>query len=80
MYIFKLFLSTQPKILQPLLLPGEEMVIEGLRVYLMADGREEGTGNNMGGPTLLPAQGAVFLTTYRVIFKGMPCDPFGESS
>ena len=54
------------------------MVVEGLRVYLMADGREEGTGNNMGGPTLLPAQGAVFLTSYRVIFKGMPCDPYGE--
>ncbi|RUS71898.1 hypothetical protein EGW08_020336 [Elysia chlorotica] len=66
----------KPKILQPVLLPGEEMVIEGLRVYLMPDGREEGTGNNMGGPTLLPAQGAVFLTSYRVIFKGMPCDPY----
>ncbi|GFR74219.1 myotubularin-related protein 13 [Elysia marginata] len=66
----------KPKILQPVLLPGEEIVVEGLRVYLMADGREEGTGNNMGGPTLLPAQGAVFLTSYRVIFKGMPCDPY----
>lgn len=53
--------------------------MEGLRVYLLPDGREEGTGGNMGGPCLLPAEGAVFLTTYRIIFKGMPCDPFGKT-
>ncbi|CAL8278644.1 unnamed protein product [Gadus morhua 'NCC'] len=29
----------------------------------------------MGGPALLPAEGAVFLTTYRLIFKGTPTDP-----
>ena len=68
----------KPKILTPVLLPGEEIVMEGLRVYLVADGREEGCGGNMGGPPLLPAEGAVFLTTYRVIFKGTPCDPLGE--
>ena len=67
----------QPKILTPALLPGEEIVMEGLRVYLLPDGREEGTGLNMGGPLLLPAEGAVFLTTYRIIFKGIPCDPLG---
>ena len=44
--------------------------MEGLRVYLMPDGREEGQGGNMGGPTLLTAEGAIFLTTYRIIFKG----------
>jgi len=67
----------QPKILTPALLPGEDIVMEGLRVYLLPDGREEGTGVTMGGPPLLPAEGAVFLTTYRIIFKGIPCDPLG---
>ncbi|KAH9519121.1 ARS-binding factor 1, partial [Bulinus truncatus] len=65
----------KPKIQTPLLLPNEEIVMEGLRVYLLPDGREEGLGGLMGGPSLLPAEGAVFLTTYRIIFKGMPCDP-----
>lgn len=54
--------------------------MEGLRVYLLPDGREEGTGVTMGGPSLLPAEGAVFLTTYRIIFKGIPCDPLGKKS
>ncbi|XP_050410421.1 myotubularin-related protein 13 isoform X2 [Patella vulgata] len=65
----------KPKLLTPTLLPSEEVVMDGLRVYLLPDGREEGTGGNMGGPSLLPAEGAVFLTTYRIIFKGTPCDP-----
>lgn len=52
--------------------------MEGLRVYLLPDGRDEGTGVTMGGPSLLPAEGAVFLTTYRIIFKGIPCDPLGN--
>ncbi|XP_052797634.1 myotubularin-related protein 13-like isoform X4 [Mya arenaria] len=65
----------KPKILTPALFSGEEIVMEGLRVYLLADGREEGTGVTMGGPSLLPAEGAIFLTTYRIIFKGIPCDP-----
>ena len=51
--------------------------MEGLRIYLLPDGREEGTGGIMGGPNLLPAEGAVFLTTYRILFKGTPCDPLG---
>lgn len=70
----------QPKILTPTLLPGEEIVMEGLRVFITFDGREEGTGTNMGGPALLPAEGAIFLTTYRVIFKGTPCDPLGTGT
>ena len=69
----------QPKILTPTLLSGEEIVMEGLRVYLLPDGREEASGLLMGGPPLLPAEGAVFLTTYRIIFKGIPCDPLGNS-
>uniref|UniRef100_A0A8C5SR41 SET binding factor 2 n=1 Tax=Laticauda laticaudata TaxID=8630 RepID=A0A8C5SR41_LATLA len=63
-----------PKILRPDLLPGEEFVCEGLRVLLDPDGREEATGGLLGGPHILPAEGALFLTTYRVIFKGTPHD------
>ncbi|XP_016412023.1 myotubularin-related protein 5 isoform X3 [Sinocyclocheilus rhinocerous] len=64
----------KPKLLRPTLLPGEEFVMDGMRVHLIADGREEATGA-MGGPPLLPAEGAIFLTTYRLIFKGTPTDP-----
>ncbi|KAM9409168.1 LOW QUALITY PROTEIN: myotubularin-related protein 13 [Pholidichthys leucotaenia] len=67
----------KPKILRPALLPGEELVSEGLRVLLDPDGREEATGGLLGGPHILPAEGALFLTTYRIIFKGMPHDPLG---
>ncbi|KFP40503.1 Myotubularin-related protein 13, partial [Chlamydotis macqueenii] len=56
------------------LLPGEEFVCEGLRVLLDPDGREEATGGLLGGPHILPAEGALFLTTYRIIFKGTPHD------
>ncbi|CAM2098816.1 unnamed protein product [Caretta caretta] len=65
----------KPKLLRPSLLVGEECVMEGLRVYLMPDGREEAAGGNIGGPPLLPAEGAIFLTTYRIVFKGTPSDP-----
>ncbi|XP_035273861.1 myotubularin-related protein 13 isoform X1 [Anguilla anguilla] len=65
----------KPRILRPTLLPGEEFVSEGLRVVLDPDGREEATGGLLGGPHLLPAEGALFLTTYRIIFKGTPHDP-----
>lgn len=58
-------------------MPGEELVMDAMRVHLISDGREEATGL-MGGPPLLPAEGAIFLTTYRLIFKGMPTDPLGE--
>lgn len=68
----------QPKLLTPTLLPGEELVMDGMRVHLIPDGREEATGA-MGGPPLLPAEGAIFLTTYRLIFKGTPTDPLGET-
>ncbi|XP_072529117.1 myotubularin-related protein 5 isoform X6 [Salminus brasiliensis] len=64
----------KPKLLRPTLLAGEEFVMDGMRVHLLSDGREEATGV-MGGPPLLPAEGAVFLTTYRIIFKGTPNDP-----
>ena len=66
----------KPKILSPVLLPGEEIIVEGLRCFLLADGREE--SSVVVGPMFLPAEGAVFLTNYRVIFQGYPCDPLGE--
>lgn len=74
------FFPHQPKILRPALLPGEELVSEGLRVLLDPDGREEATGGLLGGPHILPAEGALFLTTYRIIFKGIPHDPLGKYS
>ncbi|KAM9767228.1 myotubularin-related protein 13 isoform 6-T6 [Dama dama] len=64
----------KPKILRPALLPGEEIVCEGLRVLLDPDGREEAAGGLLGGPQLLPAEGALFLTTYRILFRGTPHD------
>ncbi|XP_057715822.1 myotubularin-related protein 13 isoform X2 [Corythoichthys intestinalis] len=71
----------KPKILRPALLPGEEFVSEGVRVLLDPDGREEATGGLLGGPHILPAEGALFLTTYRIIFKGIPHDPLvGEQA
>ena len=38
----------KPKFLVPSLLPGEVMVCEGLRVYLLSDGREEYCGGGAG--------------------------------
>ncbi len=87
--------------MKPQLLPGEILQLDGLRCYLVADGRELGVrnesfvfhsspikdeekkeqgdmGSDIGGPCLLPAEGAVFLTNYRVIFKGTPVDKFGR--
>jgi len=68
----------KPKFHSPSLLPGEELVCEGLRVYLLCDGREEYHGGVSGGAVLLPAEGAIFLTNYRIIFKGSPIDPFSS--
>ena len=45
-----------------------------LRCYLIPDGREEITGSS-GGPILVPAEGALFLTNYRIIYRGIPTDP-----
>jgi len=68
----------KPKFHTPSLLPGEELVCDGLRVYLLSDGREEYCGGVTGGAVLLPAEGAIFLTNYRIIFKGSPIDPFSS--
>lgn len=68
----------QAKLLQPKLLPGEESQLEEpLRVFLATDGRLTATGGTLGGPVLLPAEGAIFLTNYRLIFIGTPADALG---
>ncbi|XP_043190119.1 myotubularin-related protein 13-like isoform X3 [Amphibalanus amphitrite] len=69
--------TKKPKILMPSLLPGEELLLEAVRSYLLPDGREEMTGA-LGGPAFLPAEGAFFITNYRLIFKGAPCDAFAS--
>jgi len=60
----------QPKVIKPPLLPGEVMVMDGVRTYLFPDGRENGL--------LVPAEGHIFLTSYRIAFLGTPCHPLGE--
>ena len=52
--------------------------MHGLRAYLLVDGRDEWSQTASAGPVLLPAEGAIFITTYRVIFKGTPCDTFAS--
>lgn len=72
----------KPKITNPDLIDGEEILMQGLRTYLLPDGRDkdnvkdESIGANIGGPVYLPAEGGIFVTNYRIIFKGRPCDPF----
>lgn len=52
-------------------------MIDGLRAYLLMDGRDEYQSMEPG-PQFMPAEGALFLTSYRVVFKGTPCDQYGE--
>ncbi|XP_058057727.1 myotubularin-related protein 13 [Anopheles bellator] len=63
----------KPKLQYPVLLQ-EEKIIGELRAYLLADGREDKEGGGSG--TLLPAEGALFLTNYRIVFRGSPCDSY----
>jgi myotubularin-related protein 5/13 len=56
----------------PLLLSSEDIVFGGLRSFLLPDGREEGLGAG-----LLPAEGAIFVTNYRIVFRGIPADQMG---
>ena len=53
--------------------------MDSLRVYLLPDGRDESITAGTGATTLLPAEGAIFMTNYRLVFKGSPCDPYGKS-
>lgn len=70
----------KPKILMPHTLPGEEFVVTELRSYLVFDGKDESRTGVVGGTQLLPAEGAIFLTNYRVIFKGRPIDSYASES
>ena len=84
---------TKAKISLPPLLAGEELALHGLRAFLLPDGREELMGNSyqesgqptaagmngcVSGPVFLPAEGALFLTNYRIIFRGRPWDPLAS--
>ncbi len=68
--------------MSPQLLVGEQLgcdFVKPLRAYLIGDGRATGTGGDIGGPSLLPAEGAIYVTNYRLIFIGIPCDALGEA-
>ena len=67
----------KPKFLAPALLPGEALVCDGLRVYLLADGRDEYSGG-IAGKYLLPIH---LLNTYImtvVVFFPIPPRMFSE--
>ncbi|UXI15807.1 hypothetical protein NH340_JMT01750 [Sarcoptes scabiei] len=70
----------KPKILFPHTLPGEEFTTNELRAYLISDGKDESRTGFIFGTQFLPAEGAIFLTNYRIIFKGRPLDPFASES
>ena len=68
-------IRTKPKfeILKPEFTLSGEHFIEPtpLRCHLVPDGREELSGLS-SGTVLLPAEGALFLTNYRLIYRGIP--------
>jgi hypothetical protein len=68
-------LRTKPKfdLLKPdFLFAGEHFIDPTpLRCHLVPDGREE-INDASGGTVLLPAEGALFLTNYRIIYRGFP--------
>ncbi len=67
-------LRTKPKfeILKPeFMLAGEHFIGAPLRCHLVPDGRDELSGLS-SGTVLLPAEGALFLTNYRLIYRGIP--------
>ncbi len=68
-------LRTKPKfdILKPdFIFSGEHFIDPTpLRCHLVPDGREETNGLS-GGTVILPAEGALFLTNYRIIYRGFP--------
>ncbi|XP_052744607.1 myotubularin-related protein 5 isoform X3 [Bicyclus anynana] len=60
----------KPRIAWPALVSGEAGAGTALRALLLADGRGAALSQ------LLPAEGALFLTNYRLLFKGVPLDPY----
>jgi myotubularin-related protein 5/13 len=49
------------------LLSGESIIIEGTHCFLLSDGRDTGYW--------VPADGHIYITSYRVVFLGSPWDP-----
>ena len=72
----------KPKILLPRTLPGEEVISKEayLRAYLIDDGKDECRTGVASGTQFLPAEGALFMTNYRIIFKGRPVDSYASQS
>ncbi|GMT07608.1 hypothetical protein PENTCL1PPCAC_29782 [Pristionchus entomophagus] len=72
-YIESSKLPPPPKltISDPELCENERVVTGGLRCFLLNENERE-----LIGGLHLPAEGALFLTNYRVIFKGHPVDPY----
>lgn len=69
----------QSTLLAPLLLtPCERIVVGGLRCVLMPEARPANTDIPENTMNLLPADGALYLTNYRIVFKGRPTNPFRE--
>uniref|UniRef100_A0A0N5ALI1 UDENN domain-containing protein n=1 Tax=Syphacia muris TaxID=451379 RepID=A0A0N5ALI1_9BILA len=67
----------KPEVLQPVLLhPAEHIVLGCTRVFLLDTNHMYNETYGGIGQNLLPAEGAIFLTNYRVIFKGQPCNPY----
>lgn len=67
----------KPKMLLPHFLPQEMMIMGHIRVFLFPDGRQDlppKVLEKSQASALLPAEGTIFLTNYRLIFKGQPCD------
>ena len=86
---------TKSKLIAPYLLPGEKIVSHGLRAYLVDSCRDEVidssytesiTNGNMvidsiGSSMMpLPAEGGLFLTNYRIIFRGKSWDPLASEN
>ncbi|CEF59914.1 Myotubularin-related protein 5 [Strongyloides ratti] len=78
--------SLEMKSFEPTLLKNEVKLSDGLRIYLFNDHRFFSSSfdfkNNTFDDNLiaLPADGGLFLTNYRIIFKGYSCNPlrYGE--
>ena len=64
----------KPTVPLPPLLPREDLLSpSGLRCYLLSDGRDHQL-------SLLPAEGALFLSSYRIIFRGWPKNLYGSET
>lgn len=62
--------TAKVRVAKPPLIQGEEMIMDSIHCYLLPDGRDIGS--------LVPADGYVFVTSYRIIFLGSPWDPEGK--